>query len=913
MIIKKKKYKKNIFSSILKKIFNKKSLIILGIFLLIACFLVGLLSGLAVSGFFGSLDNPSQNAIGIIDAIGIKTIARPLIPKIQDVIYTINGIKEENIKIPLNIIKGFFSKPEKIYIDIAFEDYQKIAYKREKSLALGVHLTEDDDYVPGTIRYNDETYKVKLRLKGDLLDHLRSDKWSFRIKIRNSKTLFGMETFSIQTPKARNWLNEIVYQHVLKKEGIITPRTKFLEVVINGKNKGIYELEEHFDKIMIENNLLREGPIIKFNENLRYINKVYSPSIGYNNNAGVYLFTDIDSLQTNKIMKNPVLFNQFDVGKNRIELFRQGKLKTSQVFDSEKLAKYFALSELTGAQHGLFFHNHRFYYNPVTTKLEPTGFDGDAGKEIVDLIFVDDHLWIRELFKDVDFFEAYIKELEKISNKEYVDNIFSELKEENKRNINILHKDNPFYHFSKDVYYNNMEIINKYLNPGKALQAYFYQQKTIIKERTEIKESVIVKVSNVQSMPLVIENVMLEVENQKIELQTEEKQILLPYYPEEFPEYKKLEFIIPKEFEWKDEYAKNMSINFKILGTEKLRSEKIIPWSNLDDNFIEDDIILKESNIEEFEFIEIIENDDDNKKIQIKNGKWDINKDIIIPKGYTVFCNEGTTINLINNAIMLSYSPIIFIGSEEKPIKIISSDSTGEGLVLLNTNNEKNINDKESKSELRHVIFDNLGTPSKKTWQLTGAVTFYESDVEIENCKFLNARSEDGLNIIRSKFEMKNTIIENTFSDAFDIDFGEGILDGIFFMNCGNDCLDTSGSNIEGNNINVVNVGDKGISIGEKSKAVLTNVNVRNAFIGIASKDQSELIINKLSVADSKYGIGIYQKKAEYGSSKIRIENYELENNNQRHITEEGSVLILDDEIINGQEKKVYDILYGVE
>ena len=160
---------------------------------------------------------------------------------------------------------------------------------------------------------------------------------------------------------------------------------------------------------------------------------------------------------------------------------------------------------------------------------------------------------------------------------------------------------------------------------------------------------------------------------------------------------------------------------------------------------------------------------------------------------------------------------------------------------------------------------------------------------------------------------MKNTIIENTFSDAFDIDFGEGILDGIFFMNCGNDCLDTSGSNIEGNNINVVNVGDKGISIGEKSKAVLTNVNVRNAFIGIASKDQSELIINKLSVADSKYGIGIYQKKAEYGSSKIRIENYELENNNQRHITEEGSVLILDDEIINGQEKKVYDILYGVE
>ena len=38
-----------------------------------------------------------------------------------------------------------------------------------------------------------------------------------------------------------------------------------------------------------------------------------------------------------------------------------------------------------GAQHGAMWNNTRYYYNPITSKLEPIGFDGEAGTSISQL------------------------------------------------------------------------------------------------------------------------------------------------------------------------------------------------------------------------------------------------------------------------------------------------------------------------------------------------------------------------------------------------------------------------------------------------------------------------------------------------------------------------------------------------
>ena len=51
--------------------------------------------------------------------------------------------------------------------------------------------------------------------------------------------------------------------------------------------------------------------------------------------------------------------------------------RTSEVFDIDRLSKFFALSDILGAEHGARWHNARFYFNPFTNLLEPISFDGN--------------------------------------------------------------------------------------------------------------------------------------------------------------------------------------------------------------------------------------------------------------------------------------------------------------------------------------------------------------------------------------------------------------------------------------------------------------------------------------------------------------------------------------------------------
>ena len=90
-------------------------------------------------------------------------------------------------------IAGLRSNPEHITIDIGFEDFKKLAYKREIALASGILIASDEDFVPATISYEDRVVDVRLRLKGDLANIFEGDKWPFRIRVVGDNTIFGMK------------------------------------------------------------------------------------------------------------------------------------------------------------------------------------------------------------------------------------------------------------------------------------------------------------------------------------------------------------------------------------------------------------------------------------------------------------------------------------------------------------------------------------------------------------------------------------------------------------------------------------------------------------------------------------------------------------------------------------------------
>jgi len=258
------------------------------------------------------------------------------------------------------LTKLFPTEMTEININISFTALQKIETKRQEALERGILITEDDDFVNAEIRHGEEKIPVKLRLKGDWVDHLAGDKWSFRIHTRKDKAFMGMKRFSIQDPATRKDANEWVFLQALKQEGLITLRYQLIDVSINGEHKGIFALEEHFSKELLENNQRREAPILKFSEDWFWRNKL---AYGLVNKANEELFltVPIEPFRENRTLENELLKNQFLETERLLRGYRAGNLSVVDVFDVDQWATLFALSDLFGVRHGLTWHNLRFY------------------------------------------------------------------------------------------------------------------------------------------------------------------------------------------------------------------------------------------------------------------------------------------------------------------------------------------------------------------------------------------------------------------------------------------------------------------------------------------------------------------------------------------------------------------------
>ncbi|MEM7036681.1 MAG: hypothetical protein AAF570_06850, partial [Bacteroidota bacterium] len=66
---------------------------------------------------------------------------------------------------------------QSIALEIGKKGMWKLRAKREAAMAAGLLITESDDWVGGTLREGNRSWRIRLRLKGDWTDHLADGKW----------------------------------------------------------------------------------------------------------------------------------------------------------------------------------------------------------------------------------------------------------------------------------------------------------------------------------------------------------------------------------------------------------------------------------------------------------------------------------------------------------------------------------------------------------------------------------------------------------------------------------------------------------------------------------------------------------------------------------------------------------------
>ena len=811
-------------------------------------------------------------------------------------------------------VSGLFVKIPEINLNIDYKNKIRLEKDREEVLNIGKGHSYNFKTVNAEIKFENETYKTTIRLKGDRTAHFEDiNKSSYKVKLKNDKTILGINKFSLMKPRMRNYIHEWIYHELMKEGNLISLKYEFVKLKINGVNKGLYVVEEGFDKILIERNKRRNGPIFSLKEewnmglavnNKPLIFEVYNKKNWYSKNN--------IKLASNAITSLDKIFNKDD--------------ELDGLFDEDKWSWFLAASDINFYAHGMHLKSVKFYYNTLSSKFEPIGFDGhrivpDYNKNIISWPKNGDYrnsvpsfqnaLNCREVKKNnkicedllpyklffnnngelkKKFFNKYKKNIDKLSSDKFLKPFFQKRKEKiftitSKIYGDYFYSDNirfwgpGLYFFNKESFYERSKTLrfrlrsileNVQINQDKNLinitnwndenNIFFTNRNILIKKLFCNKkfedEEVIFEINQSLSKTYTSINI-LEIDNLKCTRITIFDEIFKTEY------IKEIEILNPK---------KKSEANFN-LGN-------YLDYFNINDNYLE-----------------------------LKRDETIINENIKIPGGYIVKIKPEQKIILSNNSIIISESAFNVDGgnpSTYRPIEIKGKNTDmGGGLFLLNT---------KRKNFFNNVIFKNLNGSINdmflEKFVIYGAINFYNSSLTLKNFVISDITSEDAINIVSSNFALENGVLKNIAFDAIDSDYSSGVINNIILENISNDGLDFSESSSEIFNVKLKNIGDKAISAGENSKLEIENINIFKSFVGIASKDGSSVSVSNIENQYVLIPYASFKKKNEYENPSLKINNTSSKNYQTLYYKDEYSTIIFDDvyqnEITKNINKKIY-------
>lgn len=760
-----------------------------------------------------------------------------------------------------------------LYLDIAPDDFAVIEAKREEALKTWILQSTNADFVPATVRVGDgPAVPVRLRLKGDWGDHFTRDKWSYRIEVRGSAAVMGMRVFSLQDPSTRSYVNEWAFLETLRREGVLAVGYGFAHVVQNGRPLGVYAVEEGFSKELLESQGRRESVIIRYNEDLlweywaAYTNDEVTP-------PGVGRFHIIDEFGSGAVSADPVMAARRDAAVGRLRAWEQGMLPASDVFDVATLARYWALVDLWDARHAVYWNNLRYYYNPVTAKLEPIGFDAQPLFEGTPLV-AEQLPGMNALVEmgDPRLQRAYAEALWAYTEPAYLASLEASLSRDLATFYAALEPEFGAAQWPDgrsvlgapwDLLEARRVALREMLSPVQATYAY--------RPLETPTNTLVLEVGNLLALP--VEIVGIEVGDTWIGAEAfrsgtqaglvagadaGDSLVLRALEPDAATmPYVTLTADVGVPEAAID--AADTRIVSRIWGLTTPITRPVLPsYPPPTAGALPPAPALEEA-LARHSYLGV--DADAERLLTIAAGVHTITESLVLPEDYGLRLGPGTTLRFAPEAYVLARGPLTFEGTADAPVVLQPVKDVWRGIVVL---------DAGAPSVWTHVTVEDTDVIELPGWTLTGAITFYQSPVQLSACRIIGTRAEDAINTIRTTFHFRGIEVAGTASDAFDADFCEGTVTQSSFHDIGGDAVDVSGTQLTVEDVRVFAIGDKGVSVGEASRATIRGLSVEGADYGIVSKDMSHAAAEDVTIAAARVaGLAAYVKKPEYGAATM--------------------------------------------
>ncbi|MBX2973315.1 MAG: hypothetical protein KF797_09440 [Flavobacteriales bacterium] len=217
---------------------------------------------------------------------------------------------------------------------------------------------------------DDRELAVVVSLREGAAQGTRERFWPLYVRALPGDTIQGMQSFDVFPIGDEAPLWSMVLHGLLADMGQVSPGAGLAEVEINGTGAGLCALFGRIDATMLAHWPRGSGPVLRFDEDLLLNAKAELDERSFGGNTPV----QGDWLAAPMLLQGAGgerLAARARKAVQRMEGFRSGTLKASQVFAPEALARTIALCDLLGTTSAMDWWNLRFLVDSVSGELVP--------------------------------------------------------------------------------------------------------------------------------------------------------------------------------------------------------------------------------------------------------------------------------------------------------------------------------------------------------------------------------------------------------------------------------------------------------------------------------------------------------------------------------------------------------------
>ncbi|MAB78394.1 MAG: hypothetical protein CMJ89_03470 [Planctomycetes bacterium] len=801
---------------------------------------------------------------------------------------------------------------------------------RDRAIERGVIVQTDADTVPATLALDGGApLEAEVRIKGDWVDHVQGDSWSLRVKLADER-LLGMRVFSIQRPMTRGMLWEWTTHEAARKLDVLAPRSTFVNVVINGNPNGLYFLEEHFSKEMVEAQGRREGPIVLWDESTHWAvilhkarvpskevrlptSRTLAPAHSLGSSPvrayGEKRLNSIESLNSmllSAVDKMRALRAQGVMGQNANGRMRamqalsdlQGKT-LEQLVDVERLARYHALASLFQIGHSLIWHNMRFYHDPLVDRLEPISFDNMpheiASREPVPFRA---RSLVAQFAHSSGYYDRLYHWMGRISAPGWVDELFEGLEPQLSTFESALSDEQVLgERFALAGMKQRLRAQAIYLRkavypPDPANFEAFYELDD--PHAANLSGTIEVDAWSTTLAPVVVEGFRFSngavisgreaLIAESLGAHTSGEAVVLPYDGRSatfrfdlnerlanLETVKQLKQSVLQAAKNRGPLGLDIDVLYRPIAAVGVEEETLV-FRPRNRNWGEQTGRPAAPSLDALlERHPFLIDDGARSEVTVFPGTWEVEGDLVLPLGLRLRLTAGTTLQFDQDAVLLAQGQLLFRGSPGALVVLEQKPGlkSWKGVCVLEA---------DGRSQWESVVVRNTDAVSRAGWVLTGGVTFYRSPITMRRVRIENTFAEDGTNFFGTDFLLEEVTFKGCASDSFDGDFVTGEVRRCVFEDGLADGVDFSGSDVRIVDSRFLRIGDKAISAGEDSVVHVQGGMADEVSIGIAAKDGSRVTAQGMTIRGARnYALAAFIKKPQFGPCSLSARDLTIE------------------------------------